>query len=103
MSAPRPPVRITRGITPPGAAAWVPLPRTIVAAPSTPLTRRLVAHELEHVRQWEHHGWSFPIRYALAWVRAGFNYERIPCEIAARAAELDLATLAWADEVLHDG
>jgi hypothetical protein len=29
-----------------------------------------LAHELEHVRQWERHGWTFPLHYLAASARA---------------------------------
>jgi hypothetical protein len=55
-----------------------------------PLTDVELAHELEHVRQWRHHGLAFPVRYLLAgWAaqRAGRNWYRDnPFEIEARAA-----------------
>ncbi len=68
-----------------GPAAAVTLGRTIVVHPDVPLTRRLLTHELTHVRQWQAHPLSFPVRYAWEFVRHG--YEANPFEAEARAAE----------------
>lgn len=49
-----------------------------------------LAHELEHVQQWREHGWTFPLRYAAASMRArraGRSwYHDNPFEAAAREA-----------------
>jgi hypothetical protein len=49
-----------------------------------------LAHELEHVRQWQAHGWTFPIAYLLASLRTrragGHWYTDNPYEVAAREA-----------------
>lgn len=49
-----------------------------------------LAHELEHVRQWQEHGWTFPLSYLAASVRArrrrGHWYHDNPYEVAARKA-----------------
>ncbi|GAA4002129.1 hypothetical protein GCM10022408_11830 [Hymenobacter fastidiosus] len=60
-----------------------------------------VAHEMEHIRQFEQHGYlGFLTRYLLGWVRHG--YYNIPFEVAAReAAERD-ALLYAPDGVLPD-
>ncbi len=68
-----------------GPAAAVTLGRTIVVHPDVPLTRRLLTHELTHVRQWQAHPFSFPVRYAWEFVRHG--YEGNPYEVEAREAE----------------
>ncbi len=68
-----------------GPAAAVTLGRTIVVHPDVPLTRRLLRHELTHVRQWQAHPFSFPMRYAWNFLRHG--YEANPFEAEARAAE----------------
>ena len=49
-----------------------------------------LAHELAHVRQWERHGWLFPLAYLAASRRArrsgGHWYRDNPFEAEARAA-----------------
>ena len=49
-----------------------------------------LAHELEHVRQWQEHGWTFPIVYLAASLRGrragGHWYRDNPFEVAAREA-----------------
>ncbi len=70
-----------------GPAAAVTLGRTIVVHPDVPLTRRLLTHELTHVRQWQAHPFSFPVRYVWEYLRHG--YEANPFEAEARAAEED--------------
>jgi hypothetical protein len=66
-------------------AAAVTLGRTIVVDPSVPIDRRLIRHELAHVRQWQQNPVTFPARYVLNHFRYG--YERNPYEVEARAAE----------------
>ncbi len=66
-------------------AAAVTVGDTIVVHPDAALSRGLVRHELEHVRQWRDEGWLFPMRYAWRYVRHG--YRANPYEVAARAAE----------------
>lgn len=58
-----------------------------------------LAHELEHVRQWQRHGWRFPLAYLAASLRArraGRHwYTDNAFEIEARqAARLDRSTTA---------
>jgi hypothetical protein len=65
-------------------AAAVTLGRTIVVDRDVPLSTRLLAHELEHVRQWRQVP-LFPLRYALESVRRGYWNNRF--EVQARAAE----------------
>lgn len=67
-----------------GPAAAVTLGRTIVVHPDARLTRRLLRHELEHVRQWEADP-LFPLRYTAESLRAGYIQNRY--EQQARAAE----------------
>ncbi len=67
-----------------GPAAAVALRRTIVVHPDVPLTPRLLAHELEHVRQWEE-DLLFPLRYTLETLRRGYVNNRY--ERQAREAE----------------
>lgn len=66
-----------------GPAAAVALRRTIVVHPDARLTPGLLAHEMEHVRQWSEDP-LFPLRYTLATLRHG--YRDNPYEVAARAA-----------------
>lgn len=71
-----------------GPAAAVTLGRTIVVNPEVRLTPHLLTHELTHVRQWESDR-LFPIRYAIATLRHGYNDN--PYEVEART----LATSEW--------
>jgi hypothetical protein len=66
-----------------GAASAVTLGNTIVVHPGARLTGPLLAHELEHVRQWREDRF-FPLRYSLATLRHGYHAN--PYEVAARAA-----------------
>lgn len=54
------------------------------------LDDRELAHELEHVRQWQRHGWLFPLVYLAgslgAWRAGGHPYRDNPFEAAAREA-----------------
>jgi hypothetical protein len=97
----RVPVRITRGLVPPGAAAWVPARRTIIIAPGAVVTERLLAHELAHVKQAETRPW--PLAYALQWAVTGMSYTRMPFEVEARAAEGHAFYRAWARDLLTQG
>lgn len=67
-----------------GPAAAVTLRRTIVVHPGATLSRRLLVHELTHVRQWEQDR-LFPLRYALESLRRGYRDNRYERE--AREAE----------------
>lgn len=67
-----------------GPAAAVTLGRTIVVHPGVRLSRRLLIHELTHVRQWEEDP-LFPLRYALESLRRGYWNNRY--ELEAREAE----------------
>lgn len=67
-----------------GPAAAVTLGRHIILHPSARPTRRLLAHELEHVRQWRADP-LFPLRYTLESLRRGYHHNRYEAE--ARAAE----------------
>lgn len=67
-----------------GPAAAVALGRTIVVHPTAHLTRRLLSHELAHVRQWQADR-LFPLRYSLETLRRGYRGNRYERE--ARAAE----------------
>jgi Domain of unknown function (DUF4157) len=66
-------------------AAAVTFGRTVLVRPGTPLTERLVRHELAHVTQWNRHPVTFPCRYIWAHIRHG--YRDNPYEREARAAE----------------
>lgn len=67
------------------SAAAVTLGRTIVVHPDALMDGRLLRHELEHVRQWQRHPLTFPLRYALNHLKYG--YRDNPYERAAREAE----------------
>ncbi|MBA2668926.1 MAG: DUF4157 domain-containing protein [Gemmatimonadetes bacterium] len=67
-----------------GPASAVTLGSMIVVHPRARLTPRLLAHEMEHVRQWREDA-LFPLRYSLATLR--FGYHQNPYEVSARAAE----------------
>jgi hypothetical protein len=70
-----------------GPAAAVTLGRTIVVHPAVPVTRRLLRHELAHVRQWQQSPLVFPLRYA--WYSLRHGYTGNPFEVEARRAESD--------------
>jgi hypothetical protein len=65
-------------------AAAVTLRRTIIVHPGATLTRRLLLHELEHVRQWREDP-LFPLRYTTETLRNGYWNNRY--EQQAREAE----------------
>lgn len=96
------PVRVVKkGLVPPPAAAWVPLPRLIVfAAPKFTQNVELMAHELMHVLQAEEYGWRWPLVYVAQWVRSGFSYTNMPFEVEARDAQKNFDMLEWAREVI---
>ena len=94
----RVPVTITRAWVPPGFAAWVPKPRTIIVGHNVVLTQRLLAHELAHVLQAEEYRW--PSAYVWQWITTGFSYTRMPFEVEARAAEKNIWYLAWACDLM---
>ena len=73
-------------------AAAVTLGRTIVVNPGTPLSRRLLVHELTHVRQWRA-DFLFPVRYTLATLRHGYtdNPYEVEARLAASAVEVPSA------------
>ncbi len=61
-----------------GPAAAVTLRRTIIVHPDGRLSRRLLVHELEHVKQWAEDP-LFPLRYTLESLRHGYwnnHYEQ---------------------------
>ena len=96
----RVPVTIKRSsVVPDGFAAWVPVKRTILIAPHTLATPRLIAHELAHVLQAESAVW--PLAYVLQWIANGFKYESMPYEVQARKAEVSPVMLEWARDVLR--
>jgi hypothetical protein len=67
------------------AATAVTLGSTIIVHPSAQLTRRLLRHELAHVRQWRQRPFTFPLRYLWEHLRRGYHDN--PFEVEARAAE----------------
>lgn len=69
-----------------GPAAAVTLGRIVLVHPSVRPGARLIRHELAHVRQWERHPLTFPIRYIGCHIRHG--YRNNPYEAEARAAEM---------------
>jgi len=71
-------------------AAAVTLGRTIVVHPDARITRRLIQHELAHVRQWQRRPLVFPLLYVLSHLRHG--YEANPYEVEARNAEREEPT-----------
>jgi hypothetical protein len=104
----RPPVSVRVGLVPPGAAAWVPLPRTIILGTGITPNVRLMAHELQHVLQAERYGTAWGAVYLAQWTRTVLlirstsqAYQQMPFEVEARAAELDPGMLAWARTVLN--
>jgi hypothetical protein len=74
-----------------GPAAAVALRRTIVLGPGVRLTRALLEHELTHVRQWREVP-LFPVRYALANLRYGYQHNPYEVEARAVAAERSRST-----------
>lgn len=67
-------------------AAAVTLGRTIVVHPDSPLTERLLRHELAHVEQWRRRPLTFPVLYL--WNHLRYGYRDNPYEVEAREAEL---------------
>ncbi|HET6763484.1 MAG TPA: hypothetical protein VFH27_07420 [Longimicrobiaceae bacterium] len=65
-------------------AAAVTLRSTIVVDRDVELSPRLLAHEMEHVKQWRADA-LFPVKYALESARRGYWNNRY--EVEARAAE----------------
>ena len=65
-------------------AAAVTLRRTIVVDRDVELSPALLAHEMEHVKQWRADA-LFPVKYALESARRGYWNNRY--EVEARAAE----------------
>ena len=78
------------GPVPPGAAAWT-LGTLVIVRTSHAGSRHLIAHELEHVRQYRDLGFgTFLVRYLLAYVALRLKgyphqaaYRRIPAEVSA--------------------
>lgn len=85
---------------PPWARAQVLLPGMILVRGDVAVTRALIAHELEHVRQIEELGliryWA---RYLRLLIRRG--YERHPMEAEARLAEAHPSRLRAAQELIN--
>jgi hypothetical protein len=79
-----------------GPAAAVTLRRTIIVSPAYPITPALIAHELTHVRQWRDDR-LFPVRYALASLRHG--YDANPYEVEAREVEAALPPTASSQDL----
>jgi len=98
-------VRIRRSAVLPTIGGWltgrairaVTIRHTITVHPDRDLTDRLLRHELTHVRQWEAHPWTFPLRYA--WNHLRYGYRANPFEIEARRSELTGHRGMWAWKV----
>jgi len=69
----------------PGPAAAVTLGSAIIVHPDVRLSKTLLLHELEHVRQWRERPIVFPFLYV--WHHFRHGYEANPFEVEARAAE----------------
>ena len=70
-----------------GPASAVTLRRSIVVHPGHEPSRKLIAHELVHVRQWQEDRW-FPVKYALESLRHGYRMNRYEVEARAEADRL---------------
>lgn len=78
------------GPVPPGADAWT-LGSLVIVRPASARSVHLLAHELEHVRQWRERGPVGFLRWYLgaylAWRARGYPhrsaYRRIPAEVSA--------------------
>lgn len=83
-------------------AAQVLLPRVVFVRRGVRLSRRLLAHELQHVDQIERYGL---LRYWARYVRllVRYGYAAHPMEVEARAAESDAVQLARAARRLAEG
>ena len=66
-------------------ATAVTLGSTIIVHPTAQLTRRLLQHELAHVRQWRQRPFTFPLRYL--WQHCRHGHRNNPFEVEARVAE----------------
>lgn len=96
-------VKIKVGFVTPGYAAWVPKSNLIVVADEKHATnRRLIAHELQHVKQHRKYGLFFYLAYAIGWAKAGFSYWDNWMEREAREAEQEPRMLMWADRVIKE-
>lgn len=93
-------VTFTRRVWPKWVAAQVLWPRSVRVRSGVPLHKRLLAHELVHVIQWEQFGWWFPIMY-LWELRNGYASNRF--EIEAYALESKVEFVQWASEILSNG
>ena len=99
------------GPVPPGADAWT-LGSLVIVRTSAAGSQHLMAHELEHVRQYEELGVVvFLVRYLLgylSWRVRGYGhaaaYRRIPAEVSAewRARRSTTAGLERDDGAVHD-
>ena len=68
-----------------GPAAAVTIGRYILVHPRVSMSRRLLRHELAHVRQWQERPVAFPVLYL--WQHLRYGYTANPYEVEARAAE----------------
>ena len=96
-------IKIREGFVWPPYSAWVPKRDLIIIAQERfGRNERLIAHELQHVKQHRKYGPFFYPIYALGFIRAGFSYYDNWMERQARGAESDPQMLAWAREVIKD-
>lgn len=90
-----PGVRVRRSKILPTLGGWlsgrwrpmsaVTIRHTIHIHPDRTLSDRLLRHELVHVRQWDAHPWTFPLRYA--WQHLRHGHANNPYEVEARRQE----------------
>jgi hypothetical protein len=98
-------IRVVPGLLPRWAAAQV-WGRTILLRRdmlerSAYTLRRLIAHELMHVVQYEHQGkLAFWAGYAYDWVTSGFSYKNMSLEHEAQLAAQEPFFLEAADKLL---
>ena len=57
------------------------------------LSKMLLLHEIEHVRQWKRYNVLFPLLYVIAWIAAGFRYSRNRFELNAWKDDLPSSNL----------
>lgn len=92
------PVEILIGWVPGTSDAWTAGRDTIVFTSESKIKRKLLAHELCHIVQWNTVV-DFPLRYASQVSRYG--YDDAPFEIEAKEAEEDPWFLQWADYLIE--
>lgn len=96
-------LRVTR-LVPGGFAAWVPWPRTILLNrkyANHPQLQAMIAHELNHVLQWEEYGWRFPFMYFRELLAGGYHGNDFEEEAYANDNE-SAEMMAWAKLVIRE-